>query len=174
MPGQRKLGRATDVRMSMLRGMVTTLIVTGKVQTTEARAQEVRRIAEKLITLAVREKDNFSTKEVKFTRAKLDGKGRKVLKSATSINGRKFDVVDRETKTEMVQVDKPTRLAARRYLMNWLNKSHDENGNTVNPVNILFADVAPKYVGRAGGYTRIIKLGARRGDASEMALLELV
>lgn len=174
MLGPRKLGRATDVRLAMLRGMVTTLIVTGKVQTTEARAQEVRRIAEKLITLAVREKDNFATKEVKITRAKLDGKGRKVLKSATSINGRKFDVVDRETKMEMVQVDKPTRLAARRYLMNWLNKSHDENGNVVNPVNILFADVAPKYVGRTGGYTRIIKLGARRGDASEMALLELV
>lgn len=174
MPGQRKLGRAKDLRMAILRGMVTTLIVTGKVQTTEARALEVRRIAEKLITLAVREKDNFTTKEVKVTHAKLDGKGRKVLKSATSINGRKFDVVDRETKMEMVQVDNSTRLAARRYLMNWLNKSHDENGNVINPVNILFADVAPKYVGRNGGYTRIIKLGARRGDASEMALLELV
>ncbi len=174
MPGQRKLGRASDLRMSILRGMVTTLIVTGKVKTTEARAQEVRRIAEKLITLAVREKDNFTTREIKVSRAKLDGKGRKVLKSATSINGRAFDVVDRETKSTMSQVDSPSRLAARRYMLTWLNKSRDENGNVINPVNFLFADVAPKYAGRDGGYTRIIKLGARRGDACEMALLELI
>jgi large subunit ribosomal protein L17 len=174
MPGQRKLGRATDVRLSILRGLVTTLIVNGKIETTEARAREVKRIAEKLITAAIREKDNFTTREVKVTRAKLDGKGRKVLKSATSKNGAKYDVVDRETKSEMVQVDSPSRLATRRMLMLWLNKSHDEKGAIINPVDVLFKDVAPKYAGRDGGYTRLIKLGARRGDASEMAILELI
>ncbi len=174
MPAQRKLGRATDMRLSILRGMVTTLILTGKIETTEARAKEVKRIAEKLITMAIKEKDNFSTTEVTVSTAKLDAKGRKVLKSATSKNGNKYDVVDRETKKEMVQVDSASRLAVRRQLMLWLNKSHDAKGNTINPVNHLFDTVAPKYAGRAGGYARIIKLGARRGDASEMAILELI
>jgi len=174
MPAQRKLGRATDVRLSMLRGMVTTLIVNGRIETTEARAREVKRIAEQLITMAIREKDNFTTREQTVSSAKLDGKGRKILKSATSKNGRKYDVVTRETKTEMVQVDTPSRLAARRQMMLWLNKSHTAEGKTINPVNILFETVAPKYAGRDGGYARIIKLGARRGDASEMAILELI
>lgn len=174
MPVQRKLGRATDVRLSILRGMVTTLIVQGKIETTVARAKEVSRIAEKLITLAVREKDNFTTAEQTVSAAKLDDKGRKILTSATSKNGRKYDVVSREMKTKMVQVDDPSRLAARRKMMKWLNKSHDAEGKTINPVNYLFNEVAPKYEGRTGGYTRIIKLGARRGDASEMAVLELI
>ncbi len=174
MPALRKLGRASDVRLSMLRGMVTTLIVSGRIETTEARAKEVKRIAEKLITMAIREKDNFTTRELTVSAAKLDAKGRKVLKSATSKNGNKYDVVSRETKTDIVQVDHPSRLATRRQLMLWLNKSHDAAGKTVNPVNILFDTVAPKYAGRAGGYARIIKLGARRGDASEMAILELI
>ena len=114
MPAPRKLGRATDVRRSILRGMVTTLIVDGRIETTVARAKEVRRIAEKLITLAIREKDNFSTREILASAARLDAKGRKILKSATSKNGRTYDVVNREMKTAMVQVDEPSRLAARR------------------------------------------------------------
>ncbi len=174
MPAQRKLGRATDQRLSILRGMVTTLIVNGKIETTEARAKEVSKIAEKLITLAIREKDNFTTREQMVSAPKLDDKGRKVLKSAKSKNGNTYDVVSRETKTEMVQVDDPSRLAARRQMMQWLNKSHAANGTVVNPVNLLFDSVAPKYTDRNGGYTRIIKLGARRGDASEMAILELI
>ena len=174
MPAQRKLGRATDVRMSMLRGMVTTLIMSGRIETTEARAKEVKRIAERLITMAVRQKDNFTTREVTVSAAKLDTKGRKILESATSKNGRKYDVVKRELKKEMVQVDQASRLAVRRQLMLWLNKSHLADGQAVNPVNHLFNTVAPKYADRTGGYTRLIKLGARRGDASEMAILELV
>ncbi|MGI6326293.1 MAG: bL17 family ribosomal protein [Saccharofermentanales bacterium] len=174
MPAPRKLGRATDVRRSILRGMVTTLIVDGRIETTVARAKEVRRIAEKLITLAIREKDNFSTREILTSAARLDAKGRKVLKSATSKNGRAYDVVSREMKTAMVQVDEPSRLAARRKMFLWLNKSHTADGQVINPVNILFDTVAPKYSDRTGGYTRIIKLGARRGDASEMAILELI
>jgi large subunit ribosomal protein L17 len=174
MPAQRKLGRATDVRLSMLRGMVTTLIVKGKIETTEARAKEVKRIAEKLITLAIREKDNFTTRGLIVSTAKLDGKGRKILKSVTSKNGKKYDVVSRETKTDMSQVDEPSRLAARRSAMKWLNKSHDENGKAINPVNLLFDTVAAKYVGRDGGYARITKIGPRQGDAAEMAILELL
>ncbi len=174
MPANRKLGRPSDVRLSMLKGMATTLILNGKIETTEARAKEVKRIAEQLITLAIKEKDNFSTKQIKVSAAKLDSKGHKVLVSKTSKNGNKYDVVEREIKEELVQVDSPSRLAARKKMMNWLRKSHDGEGKVLNPVDKLFDVVAPKYVGRPGGYCRIIKLGTRRGDASEMAILELV
>ncbi len=174
MPAQRKLGRATDLRLSMLKGMVTTLIVNGRIETTEMRAREVSRIAEKLITLAVREKDNFTTRGQIVSSAKLDGKGRKILRSVTSKNDSKYDVVDRETKTGMSTVDEPSRLAARRTAMKWLNKSHTADGQAVNPVNVLFDTVAANYTDRDGGYTRITKIGPRRGDAAEMAVLELV
>ncbi len=174
MPAQRKLGRATDVRLSMLKGMVTTLIVKGRIETTEARAKEVKRIAEKLITLAVHEKDNFTTRGQVVSTAKLDGKGKKMLKSVTSKNGNKYDVVSRETKTDMSTVDEPSRLAARRLAAKWLMKSHDEEGKVINPVNLLFDTVAAKYEDRQGGYTRIVKIGPRQGDAAEMAVLELI
>ncbi len=174
MPAQRKLGRASDVRLSILKGMTTTLILNGKIETTEARAKEVKRIAEELITLAIKEKDNFTTKTVRKSLAKLDSKGHKLLVPKTSKNGRKYDVVEREEKEELVQIDSPSKLAARKQMMIWLRKSHDEKGKAINPVDKLFDVVAPKYVGRPGGYCRIIKLGARRGDASEMAILELV
>lgn len=174
MPLQRKLGRATDVRKSILQGLVTTLILEGKVQTTVARAKEVKRIAEKVITLAVKEKDNFTTKEVAVSQAKLDAKGKKVLVSKTSKNGKKYDVVEREMKTKTVTVDNPSRLAARKKAMLWLKKGVDAKGNNINPVNKLFDEVAAKYVARPGGYTRIVQLGTRRGDAAEMAILELV
>jgi large subunit ribosomal protein L17 len=56
----------------------------------------------------------------------------------------------------------------------WLLKSKNSEGEEVNPVNKMFDTIAPKYAGRTGGYTRIIRTGARRGDASEMAILEFV
>jgi large subunit ribosomal protein L17 len=174
MPWQRKLGRPTDQRTSILRGLSTALILNGHIETTEARAKEVKRIVEKLITDAVKQKDAFTTKTVTVSHAKLDSKGRKVLKGKTSKNGAKYDVVERETKTEIVQVDLPARLAVRRRAIRWLAKSHDAEGKALNPVDKLFDEIAVKYAGRAGGYTRIVKLGARRGDATEMALLELV
>lgn len=174
MPKYRKLGRATDIRMSMLKGMVTTLILNGKIETTDARAKEVKRIAEKLITLATKERDNFTTKSIVVSSAKQDSKGRKILVSKTSKNGNKYDVVERETKEEIVKVDSPSRLAARKEIAKWLRKSHDKDGKVINPTNYLFDEVAPKYAERSGGYTRIIKLGARRGDASEMVILELI
>ena len=174
MPANRKLGRASDQRLAILRNLTTALILNGKVVTTVARAKEVSKISERLISKAVRERDNFDSKEIKVSSAKLDGKGRKVLISKTSKNGKKYDVVDREIKTKTVQVDNATRLTARKSAVYWLRKSHTADGKTLNPVNHLFDEVASRYTDRNGGYTRIVKLGARRGDASEMAILELV
>ena len=170
----RKLGRASDVRRSMLKGLTTSLIVNGKITTTMTRASEVQRMTEKLITLAVKEHQNFDTVEKEVSSAKLDGKGKKILKTATSKNDNKYDVVEREMKMEMVQLDHPYRLAARRKLIASLNEIHTEDGERFNTVNYLFNEVAPKYVDREGGYTRIIKIGPRRGDAAEMVILELV
>ena len=174
MPVNRKLGRAADQRTAILRNMTTAFVINGKVETTTARAKEISAIVEKLINEAIKEKDNFTTKEITVSAAKLDGKGKKVLVSKTSKNGNKYDVVDREVKTKTVQVDAPSRLAARKRMAYWILKSHDAEGNTINPVNKMFDEIAPKYEGRNGGYTRIIKLGTRRGDGSEMAILEFV
>ena len=174
MPVNRKLGRAADQRTAILRNMTTAFVINGKVETTTARAKEISAIVEKLINEAIKEKDNFTTKEITVSAAKLDGKGKKVLVSKTSKNGNKYDVVDREVKTKTVQVDAPSRLAARKRMAYWLLKSHDAEGNTINPVNKMVDEIAPKYEGRNGGYTRIIKIGTRRGDGSEMAILEFV
>lgn len=174
MSGHRKLGRKTSARMSILRNLTTQLIVGGYVVTTVDRAKEVRSIAEQLITDAVKEADNYKTREVLVSAAKVDSKGKKVLTEKTSANGKKYYAVDRELKTQEVQVDDPSRLAVRRRAMNWLVRTKDADGQVVNPVNYLFDEVAPKYKNRQGGYTRIIQLGARRGDSAEMCRLELV
>lgn len=174
MPVQRKLGRATEHRKAMLKNLVTSLFEHGRIQTTEAKAKEVKNIAEKLITLAVREADNFTSKQVKVSTAKVDSGGRKITKSATSKSGKKYEVVDREIKTEMVTVDNPSRLHARKQAMNWLYRAKDEKGNNLNLTDKLFNEIAPKYKDKNGGYTRIYKLGPRRGDAAEVVILELV
>ena len=170
----RKFGRASDQRAAILKNQVTTLIINGKLETTVARAKDISAIVEKLVSSAVKEQDNYTTKEITVSAAKLDGKGKKVLKTKTSKGGKKYEVVDREVKTKTVQVDDPSRLAARKAMMKWLIKSHDSEGYVVNPTNKLFDEIAPRYAGRTGGYTRIIRLGARRGDGSEMAILEFV
>lgn len=170
----RKLGRTTDARKAILRGLVTALFQHGRIETTEARAKEVRSIAEKLINIAVKEVDNYTSKQIKVTAAKLDSNGRKITKTVTSKNGNKFEVVDREEKTEMVTVDNPSRLHARRKAIAWLYRVKDADGNSINLADKLFDEIAPKYKDRSGGYTRIYKLGPRRGDGAESVLLELV
>lgn len=169
---QRKLGRATDQRKAMLKGLVTALLEHGKIETTEARAKEVKNIAEKLITLAVKEADNYTSKQAKVSKARVDSAGKKITKTVTSKNGKKYEVVDREIKTDMVTVDNPSRLHARRQIINWVYKAEDSQGKPI--VDKLFDEIAPKYKGKNGGYTRIYKLGPRRGDAAEVAILELV
>ncbi len=174
MPEQRKLGRATDQRKAMLKGLVTSLLEKGKIETTEARAKEVKNIAEKLITIAIKEADNFTSKQVKVSKAKLDSNGNKITKSVTSKNGKKYEVVEREVKTDMVTVDNSSRLAARKQIMNWVYKTKTADGKNINVADKLFDDIAPKYKSKNGGYTRIYKLGPRRGDAAEIVILELV
>ena len=174
MATNRKLGRTTDIRLAMLKSQVTDLILHGKIETTEARAKEVKAIADSIISLAVKEKDNFEEVEVKVVKAKLDSKGNKVTELVKSKNGKEYLKVVKEETTEKRQKDMPSRLNARRKIMRNINKVKDENGNNIDLPAKLFGEIATKYEGRVGGYTRIIKKGPRRGDAAEVVILELV
>ncbi len=174
MATNRKLGKPTDIRLAMLKVQVTDLILHGKIETTEARAKEVKAIADSLISLAVKEKDNFETVDVKVSKTKLDAKGNKVTELVKSKNGKEYLRVVREETTEQRQKDMPSRLNARRKMMKTLNKVKDENGKNIDLTAKLFNEIAPNYEGRVGGYTRILKLGQRRGDAAEMVILQLV
>lgn len=173
MPGTRKLSRTTSHRNAMLNNLVTSLILNGKIETTLAKAKEVKPLADSLIDLAIKEKDNYEEKEKTLSRAKLDKNGKKVKETKTSKNGNKYEVVVREVVTEKVKVDKPSKLAARRKMFKTLNKIKDFDGNTVDLTEKLFNEIAPKYEAK-GGYTRIVKLVARKGDGAEMAIIELI
>ncbi len=170
----RKLGKTTDIRMAMLKTQLSDLILNGKINTTEARAKELKSLADSIIALAVKEKDNFDMVEVKVSKAKLDAKGNKVTEIAKSKNGKEYLKVVREEKTEKRQKDQPSRLNARRKMMKMLNKVKDSEGNSVDLPSKLFNEIAPKYADRVGGYTRILKTEQRRGDAAEMVILQLV
>lgn len=170
----RKLGRTTDHRLAMLKNQVTQVIWHGQIITTEQKAKEVKSLVDSLMALAVKEKDNYEMVEKKVSRAKVDENGRKVTEVATSKNGKKFDKVVREEVTESVKQDKPSRLAARRTLIKNLNKVKDENGNSVDLPGKMLNELAEKYADVKGGYTRIIKLGKRRGDAAEEVVLQLI
>ena len=169
MARNRKLGRTTDIRNAMLKTLTTDLILKGKVETTEARAKEVKAIADSIIALAVKEKDNYETVDAKIIKAKLDSKGNKVTELTKSKNGNEYLKVVKEEKTEKRQKDMPSRLNARRKIMTKLNKV-----DGVDVMAKLFNEIAPKYEGRVGGYTKIIKAGPRRGDAAEVAILQLI
>lgn len=169
----RKLGRTTDIRMSMLKTLTTDLIMYGQITTTEARAKEVKKIADSIIALAVKEKDNFEMVDVKVVKAKLDSKGNKMTEIVKSKNGKEYLKVVKEETTESRQKDMPSRLNARRKIMTKINKVK-MNGENVDLPSKLFNEIAPKYADRVGGYTRIVKAEPRRGDNAPMAVLMLV
>jgi len=180
MPSNRKLGRPTDHRNAMLKNLVTSFLHNGKIETTETRAKEVRSMAEKLITIAKKEVDNFDTKEITKSFAEKDSKGQKILKTKTAKSGKSFKVVNRKEEKVLVQVDSPSRLSARKLIINsvfrlkTVDPKKKKRVTNVNLANKLFDEIAPKYKDRNGGYTRMYKLGQRKGDAAEMVLLELV
>lgn len=161
----RKLGRPSDQRKAMLRNMVTSLLKFGKIETTKCRAKETQRAAEKIITKAIHVYDD-------------------TVEATKTIDGSQTKVVN----------DSPKKLAVRRNIISYLYNFPEEKqpkeskyeykkrtGDVKNPVvEKLFREIAPKYaeraksLGQGGGYTRIIKLGPRRGDGAEMVILELV
>ena len=162
----RKLGKTTDQRLAMLKCLATDLVLHGKIETTEARAKEVKAIVDSIIALAVKEKDNFETVEIKVVKAKLDSKGNKATEEVTSKNGKVYRRVVKETVVEKRQKDMPSRLNARRKIMRNINKVKDEKGNNIDLPAKLFGEIATKYEGRVGGYTRIIKKGPRKRRCS--------
>ena len=174
----RKLGRTSSQRKALLRSQVTALIENGKIVKTEARAKEVRKQAEKLITLAVKEKDNYETVTVSAKVAKKDADGKRVKEV---VDGKKVTVY--ETVEKEIKKDLPSKLHARKQMDKVLYKVTEvpadaagkkKNTKTVDLTNKLFDEIAPKYADRQGGYTRILKLGPRQGDNAEMVFLELV
>ena len=169
MAGTRKLGKPTDQRLAMLKTQSTDLLLNGKLVTTVARAKEVKAIVDSVIALAVREYKNYENVNVKVVKAKLDSKGKKVTEKVTSKNGKEYLRVVKEETTEKRQKDMPSRLNARRQIMKKINKVEG-----TDLMDKLFNELAPKYDGRVGGYTRILKMEPRRGDKAEQAILILV
>ena len=174
----RKLGKTSDQRKALIRNQVTALLYNGKIITTEARAKEVRKVAEGLIAAAVREKDNFEEVTVKAKVARKDADGKRVKEV---VDGKKVTVYDEVEKE--IKKDLPSRLHARRQMLKVLysvtevpteNSGKKKNTKEIDLVAKLFDEIAPKYAGRNGGYTRIIKIGPRKGDAAMEVVLELV
>ena len=175
MAKNRKLGVTTDIRKAMLKNQATDLLVHGKIETTEARAKEVKSIVDSLISLAIKEKDNYEEIEVTIKKAKLDTKGNKITELVKSKNGKEYLKVVKEEVKEKRQKDMPTRLNARRKMMRKLNKVKDSEGKNIDVPAKLFNEIAPKYADKnVGGYTRIVKVGPRRGDSAEVAILQLI
>ncbi len=193
----RKLGRTSDQRKALLRNQVTNLLYNGKIVTTQAKAKEVQKIAEGLIAMAVKEKDNFETVKVTAKVARKDKDGKrvkqiidkdtkavlsethrdkdgKILKIENGVTVTVYDEVEKEIKKDM-----PSRLHARRQMLKVLypvteNTGKKKDKKEVDLVAKLFDEYGPKYAGRNGGYTRIIKIGQRKGDAAMEVVLELV
>ena len=174
MARNRKLGRPTDQRLAILKNQATDLIMHGKIETTEARAKEVKSIVDSIIALAIKEKDNFEEVEVKVVKAKLDSKGNKEVEKVTSKNGKEYLRVVKVETTEKRQKDMPSRLNARRKIMTKVNKVKDSEGKNIDITAKLFGEIANQYKDRVVGYTQIIKVGPRRGDNAEKVILKLV
>ncbi len=178
MPGYRKLGRTSSQRKAMLRNLTTNLLYHGKIKTTETRAKEVRKVAEKLITVAVKGHAEFDEVVVNAKVAKKDSNGKRVKEE---VNGKRVTVFETVEKT--IKKDRPARLNARRKILSVLypvtevpkdGRKKRQNTVEVDMAKLLFDEIAPKYVDRKGGYTRIVKLGQRKGDAAEEVIIELV
>ena len=174
----RKLGRTSDQRKALIRGQVTALLYNGKIVTTEAKAKEVRKVAEGLIALAVKEKDNFEEVTVTAKVPRKDAEGKRVKEV---VDGKKVTVYDEVEKT--IKKDMPSRLHARRQMLKVLypvkevpteGAKRKKNTKQVDLCDKLFTEIAPKYADRNGGYTRIIKIGQRKGDGALEVVLELV
>ena len=174
----RKLGRTSSQRKAMLRGLVTALLNNGKVRTTEMRAKEARKIAEGLIALAVREKDNFETVTVTAKVPKKDAEGKRVKEVK---DGKKVTVYEEVQKE--IKKDAPSRLHARRKMnrvfypvveVPTAGKGRKKGTKKIDLAQKMFDEIAPKYEKRNGGYTRIVKIAQRPGDGAMKVLLELV
>lgn len=174
----RKLSRTSSQRKALLRNQVTNLIYHGRIRTTEAKAKEVQKIAEGIIALAIKERDNYETVTVQAKVPLKDKDGKRIKETVDGKKVTKFDTVDKEIKK-----DKPSRLHARRQMLRVLypvtevpaeNAGKKRNSKKVDLVAKLFDEIAPKYENRKGGYTRIVKIGERKGDAAMEVVLELV
>ena len=178
MAGYRKLSRTSAQRKALIRNQVTALLYNGKIITTEAKAKEIRKEAEHLIALAVKEKDNFEEVTVKAKVARKDKDGNRIKEV---VDGKKVTVYDEIDKK--IKKDSPSRLHARRQMLQVLypvtkvpegNAGRKKNSQKVDLVEKLFDEIAPKYANREGGYTRIVKIGPRKGDGAMQVLIELV
>ena len=178
MAAYRKLGKTSSQRKALLRNQITGLIYNGKIVTTQARAKEVQKQVETLIAMAVKEKDNFETVKVtaKVARKDKDGKRVKEVKDGKKVTV--YDEVEKEIKKDM-----PSRLHARRQMLKVLYPVTEvptaAAGKKKNTKNVdmpakVFDEIAPKYADRKGGYTRIVKIGQRKGDAAMLVVLELI
>ena len=184
----RKLGRTSNQRKALLRNQVTQLLYHGKIRTTEAKAKEIRKIAEGLIALGVKEKDNFETVTVTAKVARKDKDGKRVAKKDAEgkrvkevVDGKKVTVY--ETVEKEIKKDLPSRLHARRQMLKVLypvtevpveGKGRKANTKKIDLAQKIFDEYAPKYADRNGGYTRIVKIAQRKGDAALEVIIELV
>ena len=174
----RKLGRTASQRKALLRNQVTQLIYKGKIKTTEAKAKEIRKIAESLVTMAIKEKDNFETVTVDAKVAQKDKDGKRVKEV---VDGKKVTVYD--TVQKEIKKDNPSKLHARRQMLKVLYPvtevpteaaGRKKGTKKVDLTEKLFEEYAPKYADRKGGYTRIVKVGPRKGDAAMEVIIEFI
>ncbi len=178
MSGYRKLGKTSNQRKALLRNQVTNLLYHGKIVTTEERAKEIRQLAESILALAVKEKDNFETVKVTAKVPRKDKDGKRVKEVVDGKKRTMYDEVEKEIKKDL-----PSRLHARRQMLRVLYDitevptapaGRKRNTKKVDLPAKLFDEIAPKYVSRNGGYTRIVKIGQRKGDGAMVVLIELV
>lgn len=176
MSGYRKLGFASKERKVAFRDMTRDLLYYERITTTLTRAKELRKFVEPLITLAKNEHSNFTQVTVKVKVPKKDENGKRIRQE---VNGKRVEVFEEVEKT--IKKDNPSRLNARRKMLSWFypitelpKGAKKKKAVKVDLVKKMFDEIGPRYAQRQGGYTRIIKLGPRKGDAAQMAIIELV